>query len=154
MTNIGAVPATNVQVNDPLPTNGGLTWAFNTTQSQGTCSVVANVLNCNLGNLAAGGKALIAVTSNVTPVAACQTQNNTATATASNADQVSDNGSYSCQPPPESLPGRITGGGSIFRLDGVRVTHGFELRCDANDKRQNLEINWDGGNNFHLTEIT
>ena len=53
--------------------------------------------------------------------------------------------------------GRITGGGSIFAtINGtpnVRVTHGFELRCDANDKRQSLEINWDGGNNFHLDKI-
>ena len=53
--------------------------------------------------------------------------------------------------------GRVTGGGSIFATvngsPNVRVTHGFELRCDPNDKRQSLEINWDGGNNFHLDKI-
>ena len=53
--------------------------------------------------------------------------------------------------------GRVTGGGSIFAtvngVPNVRVTHGFELRCDPNDKRQSLEINWDGGNNFHLDKI-
>ena len=27
------------------------------------------------------------------------------------------------------------------------------MRCDATDKRQSLEINWDGGNNFHLDKI-
>jgi hypothetical protein len=53
----------------------------------------------------------------------------------------------------------MTGGGSIFTGPGnqTRVTHGFELRCDANDKRQSLEINWPGTagqNNFHLTDIT
>ena len=160
VTNIGLVNATNVQVSDPLPTNGSLSWpnanspSANLATTQGNCSIVANVLSCSLGTIAPNGTATIAVMSNTTPVAACQVQNNTATVKANNANQVSDNGSYSCQPPPTSLPGRITGGGSIFRLDGVRVTHGFELRCDANDKRQNLEINWAGGNNFHLTQIT
>jgi hypothetical protein len=53
--------------------------------------------------------------------------------------------------------GRITGGGSIFAtVDGVpntRITHGFELRCDPSDPRQSLEINWAGGNNFHLEKL-
>jgi hypothetical protein len=56
--------------------------------------------------------------------------------------------------------GRITGGGSIFAtingVPNVRVTHGFELRCDANDPRQSLEINWagtNGQNNFHLEKL-
>jgi hypothetical protein len=57
--------------------------------------------------------------------------------------------------------GRITGGGSIFAtVDGVpntRITHGFELRCDASDPRQSLEINWPGANssqnNFHLSKL-
>jgi hypothetical protein len=52
---------------------------------------------------------------------------------------------------------RMTGGGSVFASDGSRVTHGFELRCDAADARQNLEINWGSGkgaHNFHLDSIT
>jgi hypothetical protein len=53
-----------------------------------------------------------------------------------------------------SLPGRMTGGGSVFTAAGLRVTHGFELHCDVNDVPNNLEINWDGGNNFHLTSLT
>ena len=48
---------------------------------------------------------------------------------------------------------RITGGGSVFTGSGMRVTHGFELRCDANDARQNLEVNWEG-NRFHLLDVT
>jgi hypothetical protein len=55
-------------------------------------------------------------------------------------------------PPP--LAGRMTGGGSVFTTDGIRVTHGFELHCNKNDLPNNLEINWDGGNNFHLTTLT
>ena len=44
--------------------------------------------------------------------------------------------------------GRMTGGG---RLAGdMIVTHGFELHCGEDDRPNNLEINWDGGNRFHL----
>jgi hypothetical protein len=53
-----------------------------------------------------------------------------------------------------SLPGRMTGGGSVFTTANVRVTHGFELHCNIADTPNNLEINWDGGNNFHLTSLT
>lgn len=54
----------------------------------------------------------------------------------------------------------MTGGGSVFRDNGVevqvsgpkegRVTHGFELRCD--NRPNSLQINWDG-NHFHLEQI-
>jgi hypothetical protein len=56
------------------------------------------------------------------------------------------------------LPGRMTGGGSIQCGDFGRVTHGFELHCIADNgiviEPNNLEINWGGGNNFHLTTLT
>lgn len=57
------------------------------------------------------------------------------------------------------LPGRMTGGGSIQCGDVGRVTHGFELHCifpEGADPTvpNNLEINWGGGQNFHLTSLT
>ena len=54
-------------------------------------------------------------------------------------------------------PGRMTGGGSIVCSNGgFRVTHGFELHCifpEGSDASlpNNLEVNWGGGQNFHLT---
>lgn len=56
--------------------------------------------------------------------------------------------------------GRMTGGGSFFAEGGVRVTHGFELYCQQNGGTpplvgpNNLEVNWDGGNHFHLETLT
>jgi hypothetical protein len=50
-------------------------------------------------------------------------------------------------------PGRMTGGGSVFTADGLRVTHGFELHCNKKAGPNNLEVNWDGGNNFHLETV-
>jgi hypothetical protein len=51
----------------------------------------------------------------------------------------------------------MTGGGSIFNSPKdktARVTHGFELHCDPTVGPNNLEINWGGGNNFHLESLT
>ena len=56
--------------------------------------------------------------------------------------------------------GRMTGGGSVFieqgnpgRSDDIRVTHGFELHCNAMIEPNNLEVNWEG-NSFHLENLT
>jgi hypothetical protein len=49
---------------------------------------------------------------------------------------------------------RMTGGGSVFTgpsNTGIRVTHGFQIHCDPKSSQNNLEVNWDGGNNFHLS---
>jgi hypothetical protein len=51
------------------------------------------------------------------------------------------------------VPGRMTGGGSIFTKAGGRVTHGFELHCDPEIGPNNLEINWGNGNHFHLETL-
>ena len=48
---------------------------------------------------------------------------------------------------------RITGGGTIGSDREPRVTHGFELHCNANQLPNRLEVNW-GGNKFHLLKLT
>lgn len=64
-----------------------------------------------------------------------------------------------CVETPEEVSGqRMTGGGSVFGTGRDRITHGFQIRCDANDPRQNLEINWPSEegpqNTFHLLDLT
>ena len=54
---------------------------------------------------------------------------------------------------PVHASGRMTGGGSIFTDDGMRVTHGFELHCDINVGPNNLQVNFEG-NRFHLEQLT
>jgi hypothetical protein len=56
-------------------------------------------------------------------------------------------------PYPKELDGRMTGGGHYFPHEGVKVTHGFELHCDADIEPNNLQVNWQG-NRFHLTDLT
>jgi hypothetical protein len=54
----------------------------------------------------------------------------------------------------ETIGGRMTGGGSVFASNGTRVTHGFELHCDASKGPNNLQVNWGKGNRFHLESLT
>lgn len=58
--------------------------------------------------------------------------------------------------PGPGLMGRMTGGGSIQDQMSMygRVTHGFQLKCTAMSSPNNLEVNWGGGNRFHLTTLT
>ena len=50
------------------------------------------------------------------------------------------------------LKGRMTGGGSVFTEDNVRVTHGFTLHCNVVESPNSLEVNWEG-NRFHLESL-
>jgi hypothetical protein len=49
----------------------------------------------------------------------------------------------------DPTPGRMTGGGNQIRIDGVRITRGLTLHCDIT-LSNNLEVNWTGGNKWHL----
>ncbi len=53
---------------------------------------------------------------------------------------------------PPTLDGRITGGGSNFTIDGVRITKGLQLHCDLRNPN-NFQINWQG-HSFHLLDLT
>lgn len=53
---------------------------------------------------------------------------------------------------PSGACGRMTGGGSVFTVDDIRVTRGFEIHCDLREPN-NIEVNWPG-NRFHMTELT
>jgi hypothetical protein len=53
---------------------------------------------------------------------------------------------------PPGACGRMTGGGSVFTYDDVRVTRGFEIHCDLREPN-NIEVNWPD-NKFHMSELT
>jgi hypothetical protein len=39
----------------------------------------------------------------------------------------------------------MTGGGSVFNIDDLRVTRDFQIHCDLREPN-NLEVNWPQGN--------
>lgn len=56
-------------------------------------------------------------------------------------------------PQPTPVPGRMTGGGTFAAVDGTIVSDAFQLRCNAQDPRQSLDINWGNGQRFHLDTV-
>ena len=65
----------------------------------------------------------------------------------------SDSNYHTGTPALVTISGRMTGGGSVFTDDGMRVTHGFELHSDPNIGPNSLEVNFNG-NRFHLEQLT
>jgi hypothetical protein len=84
------------------------------------------------------------------------TNDTTNIATATGTDQFGANVTATANATVKVIPtpavGRMTGGGSVFN-GTLRVTHGFELHCDASKPPNNLEVNWEG-NRFHLENLT
>ena len=50
--------------------------------------------------------------------------------------------------------GRFTGGPNAIEIGGTKVTTGLQIHCHPKDPSVNFEINWGGGDNFHLTDVT
>jgi len=47
----------------------------------------------------------------------------------------------------------MPGGGRVFTAAETRVTHGFELECDAAKVPNNLQVNWGKGYRLHLESL-
>lgn len=54
---------------------------------------------------------------------------------------------------PGNAKGWMTGGGNVVNKKGVKITHGFVLRCPKKKGASNLEVNWEG-HRFHLDADT
>jgi hypothetical protein len=149
-------------VADLLPLFPGSDWSIDSDVDMGCGSVVGapgtqQSLECD-PNLTAPVLTATVVVRSPAPDGGCEVVTNTATIALTDTSPIADSATASVSTGGTDC--RMTGGGSIF-TDGkgsVRVTHGFELRCDIADHRQNLEINWPGTgkgqNNFHLTSLT
>lgn len=158
----------DIQLYDPLPGIGIIDWDYDSpTPNDVGCNIYGSnpaleVLICDFNTLPAGESRTVTVFG-LTPNTACLVLDNTAYVRIDDVTPIpldDDPGSIgtTC-----GIDGRMTGGGSIFSngKGSTRITHGFEIRCDATDHRQNLEINWPGAkpgaknqNNFHLTSMT
>jgi len=53
-------------------------------------------------------------------------------------------------PTPGTTKGFMTGGG---QMSSFAASHGFNLGCTTDSNHNNLEVNWSGGQNFHLESI-
>ena len=110
--------ATNVTLNDPLPSGSGINWSISPAYGgPGTCaisgSVGSQVLSCSFGNLAPGASATVHISSGTSST--CNvTLKNTATASATNAPSVSASATIVVTPssPPQTS---LSESGSVDR---------------------------------------
>ena len=101
------------------------------------CSAPSSSLSPTSPTAAVGASAQSAVNFSPNPVVTCTPP------------EVLNPVTNQCEPPTETLTGRFTGGG--FQIGEVKVTRGFTIHCD-NLLTNNLEVNWGGGNNFHMAK--
>jgi hypothetical protein len=166
---------------DPLPGIGIISWDhYSPTRGQVGCGVTLGnapdpsqqVLECHMNSLAHGESWTVTVTSIDPLEPGCTTLVNEAfayfprPATQDHQDLPPPSASASVNLVIGLCEARMTGVGATFTAgaDGanssssIRVNHRFEIRCKANDHRQNLEVNWLGNSNdqnsFHLITLT
>jgi uncharacterized repeat protein (TIGR01451 family) len=117
VTNNGTGPATGVTLIDELPAGTGIDWSLSA--NPGGCSINGSAptqtLLCSFGDLAAAATRTVTVTS-ATSAASCGVYNNTATVSATNQADVTDNGSITVQCPGLSIDKVVTD------VDGVGAT--------------------------------
>src|SRR5207237_1100988 len=90
VNNAGPGEAKNVTLSDTLPGNGGLSWSINGGADAAQCTIGGGTLSCNYGTVIAGGSKAVHISSPTTS-ATCGTVSNTATASASNEANTTNN---------------------------------------------------------------
>ena len=141
---VGATPTINFKVTSwstgPDGTNPQITVAFNNVVVLTGAFVEASG-NVITGSLPSPGGNSVAVSATaVTPWPSGEGAGQTSSVTVTIPD--------TCAPG----TGRFTGGGNQVDVGGIaKITRGLTIHCDLL-LSNNLEINWDKGNNFHMLE--
>ena len=99
VANAGPGTATDVHLDDPLPTNPGLDWSIDGGTGQQLCQITQGDLVCDFGDMPAETSYTVHITSD-TDATTCGEIDNTATVTISNGDgdEASDSITVNCPP--------------------------------------------------------
>jgi uncharacterized repeat protein (TIGR01451 family) len=120
VTNNGAGSATNVTVNDALPTNTGLSWTIDGGANAGDCSISSGNLSCNFGTMASGASKTVHISS-PTVAASCGLVSNTAFVTTGNDGNANASASVTVNCPDISVV-KTAGNGTVNAGDPVSFT--------------------------------
>ena len=125
VSSTGNVAASDVLMNDTLPTIPGVTWSITGGSGAGSCTIAGNVLSCNYGSVPAGSSLSVVVSTTPTTTASCGAYTNTATADASNTAPVSASASTRVECPTGAGGIDITKTGPATAKVGDTVTYNF-----------------------------
>jgi uncharacterized repeat protein (TIGR01451 family) len=135
LSNAGPGTAINVDIDDTLP--AGFEWVESPDKAE--CTIVSNVLHCDIASLASGATFSVTVTS-PTQAADCGLVTNTATGDADNHAQVSNSGNQTVQCPglnviKEADPGNIVAGDTaVFDIVVWNTGPGTALNVTLHDE--------------------
>jgi uncharacterized repeat protein (TIGR01451 family) len=125
VANAGPGEAKDVQLDDPLPTNAGLSWSIDGGTGQQLCSIAQGSLVCDFGDMASGASYAVHISSD-TDATTCGQIDNRATVTISNGDGAFDDASITVNCPDLGIDIEKTG--PAMAHVGDTITYDFMVQ--------------------------
>jgi uncharacterized repeat protein (TIGR01451 family) len=138
VSNIGAGTATDVHLNDPLPTNPGLVWSIDGGTGQQFCKITQGDLVCDFGDMGPDSSYTVHISSD-TDATTCGEIDNTATVTISNGKGDDDDASITVNCPPLGIDIEKTG--PELAHVGDTITYHFAVQLTTPETLFNVTVN-------------
>ncbi len=137
VANAGPGTATDVHLDDPLPTNPGLDWSIDGGTGQQLCQITQGDLVCDFGDMPAKTSYTVHITSD-TDATTCGEIDNTATVTISNADGGEASASITVNCPPLGIDIQKTGPTQAHV--GDTITYDFSVQLTTPETLFNVTV--------------
>jgi uncharacterized repeat protein (TIGR01451 family) len=130
VANAGPGEATDVHLDDPLPTNAGLSWSIAGGTGAQLCQLAQGSLTCDFGDMAAGDSFTVHITSD-TDATTCGQIDNTATVTIGNGDGDQSSASITVNCPDLGIDIEKTG--QALAHVGDTITYDFTVQLTTSE---------------------
>ena len=137
VANAGPGTATDVHLDDPLPTNPGLDWSIDGGTGQQLCQITQGDLVCDFGDMPAQTSYTVHITSD-TDATTCGEIDNTATVTISNGDGDEASASITVNCPPLGIDIEKTG--PTLAHVGDTITYDFAVQLATPETLFNVTV--------------
>ena len=137
VANAGPGTATDVHLDDPLPTNPGLDWSIDGGTGQQLCQITQGDLVCDFGDMPAETSYTVHITSD-TDATTCGEIDNTATVTISNGDGDEASASITVNCPPLGIDIEKTGPTQAHV--GDTITYDFSVQLTTPETLFNVTV--------------
>ena len=137
VANAGPGTATDVHLDDPLPTNPGLDWSIDGGTGQQLCQITQGDLVCDFGDMPAETSYTVHITSD-TDATTCGEIDNTATVTISNGDGDEASASITVNCPPLGIDIEKTGPTQAHV--GDTITYNFSVQLTTPETLFNVTV--------------